>query len=75
MQSPGVLYLIPDIKTGAPTSLGMTDVGSNMGQAAAEFSATQGSSATILNTTGSMASTMDSYQRHREGWNLQHAWP
>lgn len=67
----GGLHLIPDIKIGAPTSIGATEGGSNVGQSASKFGASLGRYANILNATGSMTATMGSYQRRKDDWDLQ----
>jgi len=65
------LYLTPDIKIGAPTSVGATEGGSNVGQSADKHGATLGTYANILNAMGSMAATLGSYQRRKDDWDLQ----
>src|SRR5258708_89856 len=67
----GGLHLIPEIKIGAPTSIGATEGGSNVGQSAARFGASLGKYANILNATGSMAATVGSYWRRKDDWDLQ----
>jgi hypothetical protein len=66
-----VLHLIPNAKTGAPTTLGITYGGSNIASGIQAFGSFMGQTASILNTIGSMSGTLGSYVRRSEDWELQ----
>ncbi|MEX2307779.1 MAG: neuraminidase-like domain-containing protein [Pirellulales bacterium] len=66
-----VLHLLPNVKLGAPTSIGTTHGGQNVGSANAAFSDRMGAMASISNTAGSMSATLGGYQRRRDEWKLQ----
>ena len=66
-----VLHLIPGIKTGAPTTIGATYGGDNVGPAAQAFGSAAGTTASILNTSASLSSTLGSYERRQEDWTHQ----
>ena len=67
----GALHLIPDLKTGAPTSLGITFGGSNAGESAKKFSDSVGKVASLLNSGAAMAATLGGHWRRFEDWKLQ----
>ncbi len=66
-----VLHLIPGIKTGAPTTIGATYGGDNVGPAAQAFGSAAGIAASMLNTGASLSATLGSYQRRQEDWTHQ----
>ncbi len=66
-----VLHLIPGIKTGAPTTIGATYGGDNVGPAAQAFGSAAGVTASMLNTGASLSATLGSYQRRQEDWTHQ----
>jgi hypothetical protein len=65
------LFLIPNVKIGAPTTGGATFGGENVGAALKAYSAYLGSMVSSINQSGSMNSTMGSYQRRSDDWKLQ----
>lgn len=67
------LNLIPDIKIGAPTSIGATFGGQNVGKSASKFSTFLFRSAGLLSKTAAMSQTLGSYYRRSEDWDLQMA--
>jgi hypothetical protein len=67
----GVLSAIPNFKIGAPTSMGATFGGDNLGAVLQAISSSIGVAAGINSTIGTMASTMGSYQRRMEEWVYQ----
>ncbi|PWB49644.1 MAG: hypothetical protein C3F06_13815 [Candidatus Methanoperedenaceae archaeon] len=66
-----IMSLIPDIKAGAPPTIGSTFGGTQLGGALKALSSYLGSMISILNTTGSMSATLGGYQRRRDDWKLQ----
>jgi len=67
----GTLFLIPNLKVGAPTSLGVTWGGENAGDSARQFSESVGKAVSLLNSSASMAATMGGHQRRFDDWKLQ----
>jgi Tc toxin complex TcA C-terminal TcB-binding domain len=66
-----ILHIIPDSKVGAPTSIGLTLGGSNLGAAIQAFGSAMGLGAQILNSQGSMSSINAGYARRSEEWAQQ----
>jgi hypothetical protein len=67
----GVLHLIPEVKAGSPTTIGVTYGGANIASAVQAFGSAVGTGASIANTIGSMIATMGGYQRRSEEWQHQ----
>jgi len=67
----GILNLIPDTKAGAPTTMGLTYGGSNIGAGIQAFGGAMGATASMLNSIGSMSATMGGYQRRQDDWTHQ----
>jgi hypothetical protein len=67
----GSLHLIPNLKLGAPTSLGTTFGGENIGSGVMSFSDSIGKAASLMNSSASMAATMGGHQRRFDDWKLQ----
>ena len=67
----GVLSAIPNLKIGAPTSMGATWGGDNLGAIMNAISTYMGIFAAINNAQGSMAGTLGSYTRRRDDWQFQ----
>jgi hypothetical protein len=67
----GSLHLIPNLKLGAPTSLGTTFGGENIGNGVLSFSESIGKIASLMNSSASMAATMGGHQRRFDDWKLQ----
>lgn len=65
--------LIPDIKTGTPTTMGLTFGGQNLSQALHGLSGSLEKAAASLNGAGALALTMAGYDRRQEEWNFQAA--
>ncbi|MCI0590070.1 MAG: Tc toxin subunit A, partial [Gammaproteobacteria bacterium] len=63
-----VLHLIPDTKVGAPTTVGATYGGRNVAGAVQAFGSVAGTTASMLNTVGSMAATVGGHHRRQEDW-------
>ena len=66
-----VLSAIPNIKIGAPTSMGASFGGSNLGMAMKAFSSYLGIMSGINSSEGAVASTMGGYQRRADDWKFQ----
>jgi hypothetical protein len=66
-----VLHLIPNSKVGAPTTIGVTYGGANAASAVQSFGSVMGTSASILNTIGSLSATLGGYQRRQDDWTHQ----
>jgi peptidoglycan hydrolase-like protein with peptidoglycan-binding domain len=66
-----ILCLIPGIKTGAPTTLGATYGGDNLGPAAQAYGAKAGANASMLNTSASLSATLGSFERRQDDWDHQ----
>ncbi|HKG46484.1 MAG TPA: neuraminidase-like domain-containing protein, partial [Pyrinomonadaceae bacterium] len=67
----GTMFLIPNLKVGAPTSLGVTYGGENVGPSIREFSESVGKVVSLLNSSASMAAIMGGHQRRFDDWKLQ----
>jgi len=65
------LSALPDIKIGAPTGMGATYGGANLGMVLKAFSSYMGIMIGINNTTGAMAATQGGYQRRMDDWKFQ----
>jgi hypothetical protein len=65
------LALIPEIKVGAPTSIGVTYGGQNLSYAASYFGAFLQRTAGLLSKGAAMAGTMGTYARRADDWGLQ----
>ncbi|KAH7186849.1 hypothetical protein DER44DRAFT_737180 [Fusarium oxysporum] len=65
--------LMPDVKIGAPTTVGATFGGNNLGKSSSKFSTFLFRSAGLLSKAASMTSTMAGYYRRSEDWDLQKA--
>ncbi|KAF2012900.1 hypothetical protein BU24DRAFT_484769 [Aaosphaeria arxii CBS 175.79] len=65
------LALIPEIKVGAPTSVGVTYGGANLSYSASYFGAFLSRSAGLLSKGAGMAATMGSHWRRKDDWDLQ----
>lgn len=63
--------LIPNIKGGFPTTLGVTYGGNNTGDAASRASDAVGALASTISSVGSLISTMGGYRRRAADWLLQ----
>ncbi len=66
-----ILAIVPDLKIGAPTSLGATFGGENLAAAARALSTFLASTASIMQTTAGLAQTVGTYQRRSEEWTFQ----
>lgn len=66
-----VLALFPNLKFGAPTTLGTTFGGDNMAMAVRAFSGYLGATANILHTSAGLSATLGGYQRRSDDWKLQ----
>ena len=66
-----ILHLIPDAKLGFFTTVGSTYGGSNVASAIQASGGAAGTLASILNTQGSLSSTLGSYQRRQDDWTHQ----
>ena len=67
----GILHLVPNTKTGPPTTLGLTFGGSNIASAVQAFGSTSGTKASMKNTDASLSVTQGGYQRRQEDWTHQ----
>jgi hypothetical protein len=67
----GALWLIPNTKVAAPTSMGFTYGGENVGPSIREFSESVGKVVSLMNSSAAMAGTMGSHQRRFDDWKLQ----
>ncbi|MGE5329988.1 MAG: neuraminidase-like domain-containing protein [Deltaproteobacteria bacterium] len=65
------LSAVPDIKIGAPTSLGATFGGSNIGMVMKAFSSYLGIMCEINKISGTLSSTLGSYHRRADDWKFQ----
>jgi Tc toxin complex TcA C-terminal TcB-binding domain/Neuraminidase-like domain/Salmonella virulence plasmid 28.1kDa A protein len=65
------LHQIPNIKVGAPTTVGAETGGSNAGHSSDKFSASVGKVAAFLEQSGSMAATLGNYWRRKDDWAHQ----
>ena len=67
----GVLHLIPNVKGGAPTTLGLTYGGANIATAVQAFGSAAGTVASMLNTAASLSGTLGTHQRRQDDWTHQ----
>jgi hypothetical protein len=67
----GILHLIPGLKSGAPTTIGATYGGDNVGPAAQAFGSVAGTMASMMNTAASLSATLGSHQRRQDDWTHQ----
>ncbi|MBO9700909.1 MAG: hypothetical protein J7604_11920 [Sporocytophaga sp.] len=67
----GVLSAIPNLKIGAPTSMGVTWGGDNLGAMMNAISTYMGIFSAINNAQGSMAGTLGGYSRRMDDWQFQ----
>lgn len=67
----GGLHLIPEMKGGAATTLGVTFGGSNIASAVQAFGSAAGITASILNTAGSLSATLGGFERRQDDWTHQ----
>ena len=67
----GILHLIPGLKMGAPTTIGATYGGDNVGPAAQSFGSAAGTTASILDTAASLSATLGSHERRQDDWTHQ----
>ena len=67
----GTLHLIPNLKLGAPTSIGVTFGGDNVAESASKFQLGISKLVEILDRTASLAATQGGYHRRQDDWNLQ----
>ncbi|WP_052499538.1 neuraminidase-like domain-containing protein [Streptomyces vietnamensis] len=65
--------LIPDVKTGTPTTMGLTFGGQNLSQALHGLSGSLEKVANSLNGAGALAATMAGYDRRQDDWDFQAA--
>lgn len=65
------LSLIPDVKIGAPTSIGATYGGQNVSKSSSKFAQFLFRSAGLLSKTAAMSQTLAGYYRRNEDWDLQ----
>ncbi|MFE5710294.1 neuraminidase-like domain-containing protein [Streptomyces sp. NPDC056501] len=63
--------LIPDVKTGTPTTMGLTFGGQNLSQALHGLSGSLEKVASTLNSAGALAATMAGYDRRQDDWDFQ----
>ncbi|MFD6974656.1 neuraminidase-like domain-containing protein, partial [Streptomyces sp. NPDC059949] len=63
--------LIPDVKTGTPTTMGLTFGGQNLSQALHGLSGSLDKVANTLNGAGALAATMAGYDRRQDDWTFQ----
>lgn len=67
----GILHLIPEMKGGAPTTIGITYGGDNVGPAAQAFASVSGTMASMMSTMGSLSATLGGYERRQDDWDHQ----
>ena len=65
------LHLVPNVKTAAPSSMGLTYGGENIGNAMNAFGDSLSRISGLLNSRASMAATMGGHQRRFDDWKLQ----
>jgi hypothetical protein len=70
-QTATVGHALPNAKIAAPTSVGTTYGGENVGNAAQSFGKSAGTVASMLNTAASMSASLGSYQRRQDDWTHQ----
>lgn len=69
--SAAALYAGPDVKVGSPTTSGVYYGGTNAGNAASKSGDTFSILSTLIELGQYVTSTMGSYQRRQDDWNLQ----
>lgn len=67
----GILHLIPGLKMGAPTTIGATYGGDNVGPAAQAFGSVAGTMASMMNTAAGLSATLGSHERRQDDWTHQ----
>src|SRR6185503_1797048 len=67
----GGLHLVPNVKLGAPPSMGATYGGENVGDSAEKFGLSLGQIAAVLNSSASMSATLGGYWRRFDEWKFQ----
>ncbi|MBL7624408.1 hypothetical protein I7331_35195, partial [Frankia sp. AgB1.8] len=67
----GGLHLIPELKGGAPTTVGATFGGRNVASAVQSFGSAAGATASILSTAASLSATLGGHQRRQDDWKHQ----
>ncbi|KAH7068588.1 hypothetical protein FB567DRAFT_430105, partial [Paraphoma chrysanthemicola] len=67
----GTAFAFPDAKVAAPTSLGVTYGGSNLGKIAQAFAAFMHNNAQFVKQSSSMASMLGSFWRRKQDWDYQ----
>jgi hypothetical protein len=66
-----ILSLIPELKIGAPTTMGADFGGIHIGSALKAFSSYMGSMSSMLNAKASMSATKGGFKRRWNDWKLQ----
>ena len=66
-----MLHLVPDAKSGGPTTVGVTIGGSNIASAVQAFGSAAGTTASILSTVASLSATLGGFQRRQDDWTHQ----
>ncbi|MEJ7711902.1 MAG: hypothetical protein WKF84_19040 [Pyrinomonadaceae bacterium] len=66
-----IAHLIPNTKMGAPTSVGVTYGGGNIGSAVQATGHASGILAAMLNTGASLSSALGGYERRQDEWTHQ----
>lgn len=64
-------HALPNAKIAAPTSVGTTYGGENIGNAAQSFGSSMGVVASMLNTAASLSATLGGYLRRQDDWTHQ----
>jgi hypothetical protein len=67
----GVLHLIPNVKVGAPTTMGASYGGSNVAPGLQAFAGAMGVTASLMGSMGSLSATIGGYQRRQDDWTHQ----
>jgi ribosomal protein L7/L12 len=67
----GVLHLVPDLKGGSPTTIGVTFGGENIGSAAQAFGSAAGTNASFLNTSAALSGALGGFERRQDDWEHQ----
>lgn len=67
----GIFYAIPEFKIGAPTSIGLTFGGSNVGNITSAGAGAVAIAAIVNEVRGTMAGIKANYARRTEDWTLQ----
>ncbi|MGF7163611.1 peptidoglycan hydrolase-like protein with peptidoglycan-binding domain [Rhodoligotrophos appendicifer] len=66
-----VVHLLPDVKAGAPTTVGFEFGGKNKGASGGAFADLKQTLAMLLNIAASATSRMAEYDRRQDEWDLQ----